>query len=694
MAEILDIIIKNYDPSNEEREKIVFLCNKIVNKRKVINVINNLIKFRLDLSSILAYLIYEADDKENSYNEDVTLIYDGLKTESVISSEMSKQQQAEVLRKMFIAMSKDIRVIIIKLSIMLYDISLYTLPLSKEQSSFLVDVREIFAPLAERLGLNSIKSELEDYCLKCLDPKIYQELDSSVMLQKGENEKQIEITKKKLENIVSELGLKNATIMARQKHYSSIYKKIKSKNVTLANIYDLIAMRVVVDTIEDCYAVLGKIHGIYKPMEGRFKDYIASPKPNGYQSLHTTIIAENHRPLEIQIRTHEMHKMSEFGVFAHWLYKEKKTKMSDLDKKMSWLREIMESSKDLSSEQFIETLKTDLCEGQIYVQTPKGRVMEFPEGATILDFAYAIHSDVGNYCVGGKINDAIKPLSTKLKNGDIVEIITSPNSKGPSRDWLKIIKTSQARSKINYFFKKELKEENIKNGISVLELALKNKGYIPSKLLVDKYLEPTQFKYVFNTKEEMFAAVGYGSVPVNNIVNRIITLYEQDNKNVVVQEKVQNTVVVKKNKDGVLVDGDSGMLIRYAGCCSPVYGEDIVGYISRGRGVTIHRADCQNLKYLEDERQISAMWDDNIQGRTTSALIKIISRKSDNFLIKLTQDIVGAGYRISGLDCKENSNGRIVTTAKIEVSKREDLTKILNIVREINSVEEAYRLGK
>lgn len=691
MNTLLDLIKNNF--SNIDNIKIISeLCEKLEGKQeRAIKVISNLIKFRLDFSSVFAFLVYETQSDENVLSDDAKIIYQGLITQSILSTET--KEEAEVIRKMFIAMSKDIRVVIIKLCIMLYDISLYSLPLTKEQYEFLIEVRDIFAPLAERLGLNSIKSELEDYCLKCLNPKIYQELDSSVMLQKDVNEEQIAITKEKLENIISELGLENVTIMARQKHYSSIYKKLKSKNITLANIYDLIAMRVIVNNIEDCYAVLGKIHGIYKPMEGRFKDYIASPKPNGYQSLHTTIIAENRRPLEIQIRTHEMHKMSEFGVFAHFLYKEKKNKMSELDKKMSWLREIMESSKEMSNEDFIETLKTNLCEGQIYVQTPKGRVIEFPEGATIIDFAYAIHSDIGNSCVGGKINGAIKPLSTKLKNGDIIEIITSPNSKGPSRDWLKIIKTTQARSKINYFFKKELKEENIKTGITVLEQALKAKGYAPSKLLIDKYLEPTQFKYVFNTKEELFAALGYGSVPVNNIVNRIVGLYELDHKAEIVQEKLSHSVVVRKNKDGVLVDGDSGMMIRYAGCCTPVYGEEIVGYISRGRGVTIHRVDCPNLKYLETERQISAMWDDKIQGKTTSVLIKIISKKVENFVLILTQAIVSAGYKIVGLDCKENSNDKTITIVKIEVSKREDLTKILNAVKDLTSVEEAFRLG-
>lgn len=700
MDKIKNLILNNFSLSDEDFELLNNILNSnIVDYEKVFTIINNLIKFRLDLDSIFAYLAYEFgyhfDEKTD---EDILKVYNSLNSNFTITEGMSKQEQGEVLRKMFIALSNDVRVIVIRLYIMLYEISNYTLPLTNEQHQNLINIREIYAPLAERLGLNSLKSELEDYCLKFLNPKIYNSLAQSVMLQKDVNQKQIDLTTSKLQGILNELKLSNATIMSRQKHFSSIYKKIQSKGQSLANIYDLIAVRVLVDTIEQCYAVLGKIHGIYKPMEGRFKDYIANPKPNGYQSLHTTIIAENNRPLEIQIRTFEMHKMAEFGVFAHWLYKEKKNKLSDLDKKISWLREIMETSKDLSTEEFIDTLKTNLCEGQIYVQTPKGKVIEFVEGATVLDFAYYIHTDIGNMCVGAKINGKIKPLSTKMSNGDIVEIITSQNSKGPSKDWLKIVKTSTAKSKINSYFKKELKEENIKLGISMLEQAIKAKGYSPNKIMIDKYLALEQFKFVFNTKEELFASIGYGSVPVNNICNKLIQLYEQDNNNSIESvgdiNKIENSLVIKRNKDGVLIDGDSGMLIRYAGCCSPMFGEEITGYISRGRGVTIHRADCINLKYLEKERLISAKWDENIKSKTTSVVIKIISSKSDNFLAKLTQSISSAGYRILGLDSKENMNGKIVTSTKIEVSKQEDLTKILKIIKEINNVEEVFRMGK
>ena len=699
MEKIKKIIFDNYELNNEEKTLFndILLSNNN-NYEKIYSVILNLIKFRLDYDTILAFIAYIQDyDISGKVNEDTMDVYESLKFNFLISSSMSKNEQADILRKMFIAMNKDIRVLVVKLYIMLYDISLYSLPLTKVQHQNLVNIREIYAPLAERIGLNSLKSNLEDYCLMFLNPKTYNNLAKSVMLQRDENQKQIELTTKRLQVILDELGLKNATITSRQKHFSSIYKKIQTKGVSLANIYDLVAERVLVESIEDCYAVLGKIHGIYKPMEGRFKDYIALPKKNGYQSLHTTVIVENNRPLEIQIRTYEMHKMAEYGIFAHYLYKEHKTKITDLDKKISWLREIIESADELSGEEFIETLKTNLCEGRIYVQTPKGKVMEFVEGATILDFAYAIHTDVGNNCVGAKVNGQIKPLSSKMKNGDIVEIITSQSSKGPSKDWLKIVKTEGAKSKINQYFKHNLREENIKLGQSMLEQAIRNKGYMPSKLLIDKYLDVTQFKYVFNTTDELYASIGYGSVPVNNICNKICQMYEEDHKNEINPSdipKLNQTLTIKKNKDGVLIDGDSGMLIRYAGCCTPIFGEAITGYISRGRGVTIHCSNCKNLKYLEQDRLIDAVWDDNFSNRKSSVVVKIISTKNDSFLMSLTTDLVAKNYKILGLESRQTSTGKIGTTLKVEISNSNDVEKVLQILRDIKGVEEVFRVGR
>ena len=447
MKNILFNLNNAFKINEKERKLLDNIFSKIKLNNKDEQIINNLIKYKLDLNSVFAYIVCEYNLFELIENQYVLNLARNLQ-ELEDDSILTKQEEAELLRKQFIAMCNDIRVIVIKLCLVLYKSSCSTFPLSKENKELLETVRSIYAPLSERLGFNSLKSTLEDICLEFLDPEIFNSLKQNALLKKEENEKQIEITTAKIQTIINELKLKDAIITSRQKHFSSIYKKLKSKNITLAQIYDLVAMRVIVNSVEDCYAVLGKIHGIYKPMEGRFKDYISNPKPNGYQSLHTTIIVENSRPLEVQIRTFEMHKISEFGVdVAHWVYKEKR-KTTELDKKLSWLREIMDASSSLSSEEFVETLKTNLYSGRVFVQTPKGKVLEFPEGSTVLDFAYAIHSDIGNQCIGGKINNRIVPLNTKLNNNDIIEILTSVNSKGPSRDWLNIVKTAGARNKI------------------------------------------------------------------------------------------------------------------------------------------------------------------------------------------------------------------------------------------------------
>lgn len=686
MENLLKLLENTFNLNENNKILINNILEKINLNEKDIFITNNLIKNKLDFNSVCAYLISEYNLFDlNIQDEDVLKLANNLKEINSDNLSFNKQEESEILRKQFVAMCKDIRVIIIKLCLVLYDAKNCTLPLTQKNRELLLTIRNIYAPLSERLGLNSMKSELEDLCLKYLDPEVYNELEHNVLLKKEENQKQIEVTKQKLEQILQDLNLKNATIMARQKHFSSIYKKIQSKAVPLAKIYDLIAMRVIVDTIEECYAVLGKIHGIYRPMEGRFKDYIANPKPNGYQSLHTTIITENDRPMEIQIRTYEMHRNSEFGVdVAHWVYKEKR-KTTELDKKMAWLREIMDNSSNLNSEEFIETLKTNLYSGSIFVQTPKGKVLEFPEGSCVIDFAYAIHSEIGNACVGGKINNKMVPISTKLSNNDIVEIITSPTSKGPSRDWLKIVKTAQARDKINAFFKKELKEDNIKNGKQILELAIKNKGLSASDILSEQNINDVLYKFAFNNADELFAAVGYGSITSTQVVNKLIQEYEKrENENK--PAKVLTSLVVKRGKDGVLIDGDSGMLVRYAGCCNPILGEDIVGYISRGRGVTIHKADCHNVQFLEKERLIKAEWADK------SATFKIVNvnifaKINDNFIAKLAFTLANMQYNIVSLDTK-NLPDRIICNLKIKTNNNDNLTRLDKAIKSLDNVME------
>lgn len=686
MKQLIDDLIKKYSLNQETIDLIYSFINDREFSKKDLFIIKNLIKFNLDINSIIAYIVTEYNIENQELDADVLSLKKNLEQIELNELDTDAEQDPEIMRKQFIAMCNDIRVIIIKLMLVLYKANNCKKPLSCSDKQFLLNVRNLYAPLSERLGLNAVKTQLEDICLKFLNSKIYNELKQNVLLKKEENEKQIQITKKKLDQIIQELNLKDAIIMSRQKHYSSIYKKLQTKNVSLANIYDLIAMRVIVGTVEECYAVLGKIHGIYKPMEGRFKDYISNPKPNGYQSLHTTIIVENNRPMEVQIRTHKMHKISEFGVdVAHWIYKEKR-KTTELDKKMAWLRQIMDQSANLTNQEFVETLKTNLYSGRIFVQTPKGKVLEFPEGANIIDFAYAIHSDIGNNCVGGKINGKIMPLTTKLKSNDIVEIITSQNSsKGPSRDWLGSIKTSEARDKINAYFKKELKEENIKNGIALLELALKDKGLPVQKVLQEENFSSVLKKYCFNNIQEVYAAVGYGSVATNQIVNKLILEYEK-NQNILKPKTNLQTLVIKRNKDGVLVDGDSGILVRYAGCCNPILGEEIVGYISRGRGVTVHNKNCENLKYLEKERFIDATWADNTSTFKIQN-IQITANLDENFITKLSAVLLNSKFSIVEFDSKILAN-KYICKVKIKTDINSDISNLIADIKKFDNILE------
>lgn len=688
---ILEIIKKSFNPTEKQVEILNNLA-PFLDDEKCYKIIEELIKLKLDFQTICAFLLDQAVEKteieenkiKNTFDEETLELFKNLQIIKSLHTQ-TRTEEAENLRKMLVAMSKDLRVLIIRLYCLLFELKTYKLPLTNDQRNITIEVRDIFAPLAERLGLNVIKSEMEDECLKLLEPSVYKSLLNNVNLKRDENQKQIEITKAKLENILKELGIKGQ-IMARQKHFSSVYKKMQSKHLPLAKIYDLIALRVIVDKIEDCYAILGKIHAIYRPMPGRVKDYIANPKANGYQSLHTTVIAENNRPLEIQIRTLEMHKNSEYGVAAHWMYKEKRTKKSSLDSRLSWIREIMEMGKDMSSKDFIQTLKTNLYGGVIFVQTPKGKVLEFPEGATIIDFAYAIHTEVGNTCVGGKINNKIRPLDTKLSNGDIVEILTSASSKGPSRDWLNIVKTADARQKIKLFFKQELKEENIKKGKVILEETIKDKGYTTEKLLQPKFLDEVYYKYSVSNLDELYAAVGYGSLPSKVIVSKLVQEYEKTISKEKEPVEVQQ-ITLRTNKDGILVDGSSGLLIRFAGCCSPVQGDGIVGYISRGKGVTIHRDNCPNLKYLEGERLIQATWDLNSE-KPFTATLKINAEDCPNLITQVVKEL--DNFKVKSMDSHTKGNVSNATI-KLEIKKKEDLTALIKKLKQIKGVVDVFR---
>lgn len=696
MEKIKDNIFSHVKLNINDKKLVNEMICEEMNLERVDVITDMIISMKLDKDSVIAFLAYQlykvdenkANEIEKKLNQDSIEMLEAYKIIKDIS-QLTLSEEIEDIKRMFIAMSKDMRVVYIKLAGIFYDISVLKLPLSERKKSFVKQVEEIHVPLAERLGFDRLKQDLADNVIRLLHPEEYKRLEETVASKYEENEKQLALTKSKIQKILDDLNIKGE-IVTRQKHISSIYNKLHSKNLRINQIYDIIAMRVIVDTVEECYAVLGRIHGLYKPMAGRVKDYIANPKPNGYKSLHTTIIVENQHPMEVQIRTYKMHKESEYGgVCAHWLYKEHKSKKNEFDSRMTWFRETVENAKNMSNEDFINTLKSDLYDGVIFVQTPKGRVLEFPEGATAIDFAYAIHTDIGNSCVGARINQKMRPLNTPLTNGDIVEIITSTQSKGPSRDWLKTVRCNNTKSKIRAFFKSEMKEENIKTGKSILSEQVQAKNFSISQLITEEYMDEVLEKYNFENEDELYAAIGGGSLSAGQVVGKFIALWNKDHKIEVLPTKV---VQLKKNKDGVLIDGDSGLLVRFAGCCTPIEGDEIIGYISRGKGVTIHRQSCPNLKYLEPERLIGAQWQIR-ENASFLAHVKVEVEKADNNIAKLTTIISNLKVPMLSFEAKDVGD-RFDCMVGIEVKNADQLGKIITSIKSLSDVIDAYRSEK
>ena len=568
----------------------------------------------LDSATIAAALLHDviedtertAEDIKNEFGEEVLGLVSGVTKLEKIVFKSKEDENAENFRKIFVAMAKDVRVIIIKLADRLHNMRSLNFLSHERQQRMANETLDIYAPLAGRLGISQIKCELEDLCLKYLDPEAYEYLVYNIHEKLSERKEFVNGIVEEIKELMASDKVEGE-VFGRPKHFYSIYKKMKNKGKTLEQIYDLTAVRVIVKDISQCYTVLGRIHEKWKPIPGRIKDYIATPKPNKYQSLHTTVMTRYGQPFEIQIRTEEMHRIAEFGIAAHWKYKEGKTEeeANNFENRLTWLREVMEWEGDLKdSREFIDALKTELYSHELLVFTPRGKVISLPPGATPIDFAYAIHSEVGNRCTGARVNSKIVPLTTTLEVGDVVEIITSPNSKGPSRDWLKFIKSSSAKAKIRQFYKNELKEENIRIGQIKLDEEAKKKGYTLSTLLTDESFKRICERFSFNEQEEMFAAVGYGSITVNQILFKLIDFYRKETPTAF---EIHSHGHVG-NTGGVLINGQSGLLVRFAGCCSPVPGDAITGFTSRGRGVVVHRSDCPNLKGVEQSRLLSASW--------------------------------------------------------------------------------------
>ncbi len=667
----------------------------------------------LDDKSICASMLYNVinkkdglgisiDEIKKNFGEEIAEIVLGVDKLSALQFTTVEEQQVEEYRKMFLAMGKDIRVIIIKLAGRLY--SMRTLKYLKRdiQISKAKEAMEIYAPLSNRLGLYSLKWELEDLSFKYLYPEEYHELVEGINKKRDERLKFIE---KIMDDIKVQLKKQriDGTVNGRAKHLYSIYKKMKRDDKNLDQIYDLFALRIIVRTVKECYAALGIVHEMYTPMPGRFKDYIAVPKPNMYQSIHTTLLGENGTPFEVQIRTEEMHKVAEFGIAAHWAYKEasyfgKKQSVKVEEDKLAWLRETLEWQKDMQDPQeFLETLKTELFEDEVYVFTPKGKIIVLPRDATSIDFAYTIHQEVGNRMTGCKINSKMMPIITPLKTGDIVEIITSDHSKGPSRDWLKFVKSSAAKNKIKSWFKKADRAENIEKGKEAIEREIKRIGYAHSDLFKDEYIKPALEKYKYKNLEEMYAAVGFGAMSPVKIISKMLHEYRKEHEEENIEEKLEE--LKKKNKikpsaSGVVVKGIDNCLVKLSKCCNPLPGDEIVGYITKGRGVSVHRKDCVNVKELleEENRMIDVSWykkQDNLTAYTVD--IQVFASDRSGLLVDILKEIGNVKKaKLLGVNTKTKESVATIDIT-LEIENLSELNKVMKALRKIESVYEVRR---
>ena len=671
------------------------------------------------LHDVIEDTIMTEEEISEQFGSDVALLVDGvtkLEQLNFMNENGNKtldrfEMQAENLRKMFLAMAKDIRVIIIKLADRLHNMRTLKYKSLESQQRIAKETMEIYAPIAQRLGISKIKVELDDLSLKYLEPEAYYDLVDKIAVRKSVREKYIQ-------NIVDEVSvhIKNAGIKAhidgRVKHFFSIYKKMKNQSKTIDQIYDLFAVRIIVDTVKDCYAALGVIHEMYKPIPGRFKDYIAMPKANMYQSLHTTLIGSSGQPFEIQIRTYEMHKAAEYGIAAHWKYKVasdgKKIEDSE-EEKLSWLRQILEWQRDMSdNKEFMNLLKSDLdlFSDSVYCFTPTGEVKNLPAGSTPIDFAYSIHSAVGNKMIGARVNGKLVTIDYEIKNGDRIEILTSQNSKGPSRDWLNVVKSTQAHNKINQWFKNEFKEENIIKGKELLNAYCKAKAINVSEIMKPEYMEGIMRKYGFRDWDSVLAAVGHGGLKEGQIINKMMELYMKDHQKKLTNEEVLASVADNdfaqrnaqmKAKSGIVVKGIHDVAVRFSKCCSPVPGDEIIGFVTRGRGVSIHRTDCINvinLPELERERLIDAEWEgspDEVTNEKYLAEIKIYANNRNGLLADVSKALTEKNIDILAMNTRVNKQGLATLATSFEISNREELIRIIDKIRSIDSVLDIER---
>lgn len=706
-----EVIIKayNFAESAHRNQKRVSGEPYIVHPVEVACI---LAEMGLDEDTIAACLLHDViedteftyKDIENEFNIEVANLVEGVTKLGKIKYKTKEEQQAENVRKMLFAMAKDIRVILIKLADRLHNMrTLKYMPVEKQKEKS-KETLDIYAPLAHRLGISKIKWELEDLALRYLHPNIYYDLVRKVAEKRREREEYISKIIKELKEKLDATGIESE-IEGRPKHFYSIYRKMVVKNKTIDQIFDLTAVRILVNDVKDCYAALGMVHTMYKPIPGRFKDYIAMPKPNMYQSLHSTVIGPHGKPFEIQIRTYEMHHTSEYGIAAHWKYKEGNSKNGDKDfeVKLAWLREVLEWQKETSNpEEFMENFKIDMFSDEVFVFTPKGAVINLPYDSTPIDFAYKIHTDIGHRCIGAKVNNKIVPLDYHLKTGEIVEILTSTVPKGPSIDWLNITKSNQAKSKIKAWFKKEKRLDNIEKGKELLERECKRQGINFGKLAKGDILTRLLKRYNLNALDDLYVAIAIGAIIPSSVINKLIGIVksqesEEENLEDIKEQLEQSAIVHKKksNSPGVKVKGIDNVLVRFAKCCNPVPGDEIIGYITKGRGVSVHRKDCENIKNLiisDSSRIIDVEWEKEKSGKAEYITqIEVRSEDRQGLLAEVMETILQTKIALYAVNAKPTKANVAIIDIKLRISDVEKLKDVMRKMRKIKGVIAVYR---
>ena len=655
-----------------------------------------LIDLGLDTPTVAAAFLHDVvedtpateEDILKRFGKEIMTLVDGVTKLDKIHFQTHEEEDAENFRKIFVAMANDVRVIIIKLADRLHNMRSLNYLSTERQQRISRETLEIFTPLAGRLGISQIKCELEDLCLKYLDPEAYEFLVKNIHQKLEERKSFVEFVVNEIKEILKESGIKGEVI-GRPKHFYSIYRKMKNQGKSLDQIYDLTAVRVIVDKTDECYEILGKIHMKWKPVPGRIKDYIATPKRNMYQSLHTTVVTNFGQFFEIQIRTYEMHRMAEYGIAAHWKYKENKSIESNFDARLSWIRDVMDWQGSLNeSKEFVDSLKNDLYDNELLVFTPHGKVISLPLEATPVDFAYAIHSEVGNKCVGAKVNGKIVALNSTLNTGDVVEILTQANGKGPSWDWLKFVKSGSARAKIRQYFKREMKEDNVKTGRAMLEAEAKRKGYALNDILTESSFKKLSNKLVFSSVNEMLASVGYGAVGVNQVIYKLIDYYKKEMPKPV--EVVDSSKLKHTPASSVTIKGMGGLLVKFAHCCNPVPGDDIVGFVSRGRGVIVHRADCSNLSDIDRNRLQPAQWTGDIDSEFVAG-IRIVADNYEGLTADVIAELSVMHLSMTQINGRVNKDKLAEIDLRIKLNKRSDIDLLINRLKKNKRIADVFR---